>query len=174
MTHTIISQPTFDRIQTHVENACIGGTSWIRGNDRQSSLSEDQLVGQLGELALHRYMGAEELYFQRRAEIDKNPLVGDGGSDFGCLDVKTSLMRRNKPHELYRLAVRPAEKHDDTIYILALVETLTPPIKVVFVGWAYGFDVKHMSTEGVFNGAYVMAGTELLPMKLLRHALTLL
>jgi nitrate reductase NapE component len=137
-------------------------------------LIEDQLVGQLGELALHRYMGAEEMYFQRRAEIDKNPLVGDGGSDFGCIDVKTSLMRRSKPHELYRLAVRPRERHDESIYILALVETLTPPIKVVFVGWAYGFDIKHISTEGTFKGAYVMPASELIPMRLLRHALTLL
>lgn len=145
----------------HAKNASLGGNSHIRKrSDRMANLSEDQLVGQLGEFALCRWMRNEKAYWERREAIDKNPWVGDDGVDYPGfhLDVKTSLMRRHMDPSKYNLPVRPAERHDENVYILALVEPIImmDMFYVWLIGWAKDEELPSPRKTGIFQGAHLM------------------
>lgn len=96
-------------------DAEIGGKSAVRKNinDRKGSLSEDQLIGQLAEAALHKYWYGHLLEYSRsRWFRNQVPNIGDGGIDIPPLniDVKGSKIRDdNKPIISYNLLVRQYE-----------------------------------------------------------------
>lgn len=164
---------TLERIRGHAEACWINGKSHIRGAERASAGPEDQMVGQLGEWALARYMGVEETYFSRREQKDLKPWEGDDGTDIDGVpvDVKTSLMRASKDPLRYNLLVRPRERHPETWYVLCLVESLETN-KVFLVG---GLPERALpttvDTSGPFKGAYRMRAKLLLEMKDVRHCL---
>lgn len=162
---TTVSGPTLERIRSNAEKAWINGASHIRGGDRSRMGPEDQLVGQLGEYAIAKYFGVDESYFARREEINRNPYVGDGGSDLVGfnVDVKTSLMRASSNPMKYNLLVRPKELHADTAYVLALVaDASASDIQVRLVGFAWAEDLPDsVETAGVFRGAYRVPATHL-------------
>lgn len=157
---TLVSGWELEAIRYNAEECWLGGKSHVRTGDRVSHGPEDQFVGQLGEFALARFLGKPEVYFERRAEINKNPWMGDGGSDFpgAQIDVKTSLMRSRRSPMKYNLVVRPRERHEDNIYVFALVTKLDfVESKVVLVGYAHDRELPDTPDEsGVFAGAYRM------------------
>ena len=171
---TIILSPAEMRFVTlHAARACIGGQSEIREDNRQSTLSGDQMVGQIGTLAGHKwYCGHPLDYLLSRAYANRAPTVGDGGADISMsnIDFKASLMRRSQNPLDYRLPLRPKERHDDWVYILALVAKYTEEEATVhLVGWA---DTKmfpqQVESSGPFSGAYVLAAKDLNPLPPLR------
>jgi hypothetical protein len=141
-----------DRVIDNARQAQLGGKSHIRDRDaRQSSLSEDQLVGQIAT-----YCGAVAItgdatgYFHARDKANANPHMGDGGVDVMGLDnvdIKGSMMRRSLNPFDYRLLVRPQERHDGWIYVLALVPPSRPYMAFV-IGW---LDDVNLPPE-VYNG----------------------
>lgn len=156
--------------------ACLGGRSSVRGEDRAALLKVDQFIGQLGNAALSVYLtGDTVVYIRTREKANEAPWRGDDGCDLDGLplDVKTSLMRNSRDPYDYRLIVRPAELHDGHTYVLALVEhpswegdTLRHmrEATVNLVGWARREGLGSPEVAGMFAGAYVLKATLLNPM----------
>ena len=151
----------------------IGGKSHVyegSAEERSAKLSEDQLIGQLGTLAaIAQITGSSDPYIRARREANENPTVGDGGSDIGGVnvDVKTSLKRHVLRSPLdYNLLVRPAELHEDWVYVLCLVTRLEKDSAIVAViGWAHTHDLPSTANlGGAFDGAFVLPARLLNPM----------
>jgi hypothetical protein len=166
----MLSQSDIEAAAGYAGRAQVGGQSQVRsGQDRQQQLATDQLVGQLGELALSKYLGGTRLFYELTRTIrDLDPHAGDGGGDLLAtnVDVKCSLMRAANNPLAYRLLVRPRERHPNTVYVLALVE---PDVwqtgKVCLVGWCKDTHLpKQPLAEGPFAGAHVVLATELRPL----------
>jgi hypothetical protein len=113
------TEDQLDLAKTMAKRAEIGGKSQIRQrSSRQHNLAEDQLVGQLGELAASIALtGNEDAYVQHRQERNKNPHLGDDGTDIKSLDVKASRMRYGQDPTAYNLVVRPAERGRGKSYL---------------------------------------------------------
>jgi len=158
-------------VAQHAKLASIGGRSNIRGADRQTTLREDQLVGQVGQYVGSMWLfGSADPYMKSRWVANQNPTVGDGGSDIigANLDFKAS-MARNPNRDLldYRLAVRPRERHPEWIYVLILVTQMKKPKPVLanLIGWATDAMLpKTPSTSGVFSGAFTVKARDLHPL----------
>lgn len=149
--------------------ACLGGRSHVRAADRGRSLALDQLVGQVGAMALSLWWyGSIEPYVAARRAADADPWRGDGGSDLPGLavDVKASLMRGSPDPWSYRLAVRPAERHPGHVYVLGLVPPPGEggPVACNLMGWARDADLGPPEADGVFAGACVVPAARLRPM----------
>ena len=109
--------------------AMIGGKSNIYNDEiRKRKLEIDQLVGQLGEWALHTYWHGHSMeYYKSRWYRNQTPKAGDLGSDIIPLnvDVKASLRRDSeKPLESYHLFVLPREFKKDWVYIPAICDAV--------------------------------------------------
>lgn len=174
--YTIIDGKDLVVLRENAQKCWLNGKSAVRMGDRVRFGLEDQLVGQLGELALARFLGHPEKYFERRDEINCHPWEGDGGSDYPGhqLDVKTSLMRRSREPLAYNLVVRPRERHAENLYVLALVPALDrEAIRVVLVGFIRDGELpSEPQASGVFAGAYRVAARELHEMGELMEVLT--
>lgn len=160
-------------VEHFADQAAIGGTSHVRHDDRQDKLRDDQLVGQLGEAALSRYLcGSTVRYTLTRTRRNLQPHLGDAGGDLvgSNIDVKTSVMRYSPEPLQYRLLVRPAELHPDTVYVLALVyPDWRTTGEVTLVGWATREDLPDLpEADGPFRGAYVLPAPHLHPLLPLR------
>lgn len=157
----------------HTTHSSFGGRSAVRP-ERGDTCVADNLVGHLGQIALHWYLyGSLERYELGRWLQNQFPTTGDGGSDVPGLrlDVKTSLMRTQQPLLRHRLLVRPAERHPDTVYVLALVTKVEQLPLVHLVGWARDSMLPaEPAPTGVFQGAYVLPATELHPLMPLNYA----
>lgn len=159
--------------QHHGRLAQIGGRSEVFPDheERMDRLAMDQVVGQLGQMALaiwkDGHLGA---YHEQRAIADADPTSGDGGSDIvGCnVDVKASLMRASPDPMAYRLAVRPAEMHSGWVYVLALVRPMLTHVELV--GWATSEDLERVepTTDGPFSGARCIPAPSLRPLMPMR------
>lgn len=168
--HLTLTPTELERSRYFAGNAAIGGRSQVRGaKDRQDALATDQAVGQLGEMALSKYVGGTPLFYEvTRAIRDLNPTQGDEGGDLLAtnLDVKCSLMRASTDPLRYRLLVRPKERHANSVYVLALVaQDVWQSGRVTLVGWCRD---RHLPAEaardGPFAGAYVLPATQLFPL----------
>jgi hypothetical protein len=110
--------------------------------------------------------GSPEGYIQARDKANANPLAGDNGVDISGLpnvDIKGSLMRYSNDPLNYRLLVRPKERHDNWIYVLALVPK-ERPYKTYLVGWANDKDLPLKPYDGEIkslHGAYVIEAKNL-------------
>jgi len=166
-----ISPGEMNVVAAHAKLACVGGRSNIRGGDRQATLKNDQLVGQVGQYVGSLWLfGSPDPYLRSRWVANQNPTVGDGGSDFigSNIDFKASLAR-NPDRDLlaYRLAVRPKERHEDWVYVLVLVTEMKPPKPVVahLIGWATDAMLpKRPNDSGVFSGAFTIPARDLNPL----------
>lgn len=152
----------------------IAGASHVRKADRQATMELDGLTGHLAMLAFHEYMQPHGVftYATMRWYQDKSPATGDGGHDYPQLnvDVKASRIRDPERHLVrgYHLIVRPAERHEDWIYVCALVDfddgwqDAGAGAIVHLIGWATTamFPYK-VAPKGMFEGAYVLACSEL-------------
>jgi hypothetical protein len=160
----------------HATRAEIGGVSRIRDlRERTASLSEDQLAGQVGTLAMHKFLhGHSQQYALGRYMQNKHPRQGDGGEDvLGLnLDVKTSVMRRNQDPYAYNLPVRPHEMHTNWVYALALLPVdFEVVMNVYLVGWASVREFpKTPETEGVFKGAHLLKAKDLTPFPPIKYS----
>ena len=79
------------------------------------------------------------------------------------IDIKGSLMRYSSNPLNYRLLVRPKERHEDWIYVLALVPK-ERPYKTYIVGWANDNDLPSKPYDGEIkslHGAYVIEAKNL-------------
>jgi len=164
----------------NAKKSAIGGKSNVRGKGhRENELHNDQLVGQLGECALSKYLtGSTDAYMLQRSIANSYPTSGDGGQDiFGLnVDIKTSVMRYNAmgiPD--YHLVVRPQEKHDHWCYILGLVEKDFPKaspfrgVCVYLVGWIASEELPSPPEQyGPFKGAHTIKAMYLHPLPNLR------
>jgi hypothetical protein len=147
-----LDEKQFSLLSGHAQKAEIGGVSRVRTDDRKEKLSEDQLHAQEGECALSiAYTGDTDLYERTRLEREKNPYVGDNGSDLLGLnvDIKTSVMRRGRDF-LYHLWIRPEEYHKETIYYLGLIDPEEPNV-VIIDGWARGKNIGFNKEKGKYE-----------------------
>lgn len=147
----------------------IGGKSAVRGIDRDVTLGEDQRTGHIAEAALHKYWFGHLTYYAiGRWYKNQYRDSGDGGSDIHAMnvDVKGTLLRTfDRALEDYRLCVRPAEMHEDWVYILALVAMLknneTLAAGVYLMGWASSDMFGPPEASGIFQGAHVITAHQL-------------
>lgn len=151
-------------IARYAQSAEIGGRSSVRAVDRQEHLNEDQIIGMMGNYALHKYyFGHCHLFKISRQIADQYPNKGDGGSDVpgANIDIKTSLVRTSLPLTKHWLLVRSAERHPATIYVLGLV----PPEKdrVCLIGWLTDGELQIIQ-DGLFKGAFGQQAQYLHPM----------
>lgn len=151
-------------------SAEIGGSSSVRdGAEREEFLSEDQIIGQIGTFAGHKYMfGNANDYRTTRWYANKYPTHGDTGSDVtgANIDFKTSLIRGMKPPLAYNMLVRPRERHERWVYYQFLVESYSEKsATVLLLGWASTEMLpSKVADGGIFNGAYVLPVTLLNPL----------
>ena len=145
--------------------ACRGGVSRVRtGESRMGALFEDQLVGQVGTYAGHKFwFGHSYNYLVSRQMANIYPGSGDGGSDVvgANIDFKTSKIRSNRPLLDYRLVVRPHERTSGKIYVQLLAEITGATATVHILGWASDDMLTTLAQDGVFAGAYVLPAQEL-------------
>ncbi len=148
------------RYATHAE---LGGSSSVRAREeRREALTVDQLVGQVATLGGCKWLygSAHGHYAYRvgRWAADRAPHAGDDGADVpgSNVDFKGSLIRHpGRGFDLYRLAVRPRERHEGHVYVLALVE---PEYRSVYLlGWAADEELPAADSDGVFEGAHTVA-----------------
>jgi hypothetical protein len=148
--------------------ACKGGKSAVRyDGERGDRLFVDNLVGQLGMMAVCKYLHGsitDYIVNQFYANLYRNS--GDGGHDLTAvnLDVKSARFIEGGERELldYRLAVHLSEWHPRWIYVLAVVEPEKRDVHLV--GWAETGDFPDQplpSTERRFKDSYVLKGREL-------------
>jgi len=156
----------------NARKASLGGVSRMRDREeREAFLGIDQLVGQLGQIAGHRWLyGHPYEYAKEREIINRNPRIGDTGSDVACanIDFKGSLWRyREKPLLDHHLLVRPKERHKGFVYILILIELNDNNTKGLghLIGWANEAMLPEKpETSGVFEGAFSLSTQELYPL----------
>ena len=169
-----LTQSEFNLAKYHAMRAEIGGVSRVRDlRERTATISEDQLVGQLGNIAIHKYLhGHSQQYAIGRYVQNKNPRVGDGGEDvLGMnLDVKTSLMRQSENFYSYHLPVRPHEMHQNWVYVLALVKPdFELTWNVFLMGWASSNMFPPPEESGVFKGAHLLRADKLVPLPPIKY-----
>jgi hypothetical protein len=155
----------------------IGGVSRVRKTDRAETLSTDQLVGQLGTAAFHKYLyGHLHSYAQSRYMQNRFPTTGDGGEDLigANVDVKTSVMRYAQNPLQYNLLVRPKERHANWVYVLALVgQEFERFHDVHLVGWVCDSQLPELPAEdGPFAGAFACKASALIPLPPFRYSLS--
>ena len=171
-----LNKNEIDFIKTLSKDAEIGGASNVyRDHDtRMNQLSEDQLFGQLGEAALHKYWYGHLLEYSRsRWYRNRVPYIGDNGHDLMPfnIDVKCSKIRNQRLDFLgYNLIVRPNERHDGWVYVLALGELHDENSAFIhLMGWASDDMLPHHPEDtGIFSGAFVLpckSLKELMPLK---------
>lgn len=157
-----LSKPLIRLAEDYASRSAIGGRSAVRSKeDRSAELMSDQVVGHLGQIALHLYwFGGLERYRLGRFYADTYPTQGDGGADIGGanVDVKTSRMRYGQDPLAYHLPVRNAERHDGWVYVLGLVGDA----EVHLVGW-YPDQLLETwrHTDGTFAGACAVPAVSL-------------
>lgn len=171
-----IGAANLERAAAYAKRAEIGGTSQIRSEkDRQRTLQQDQLVGQLGQMAFCLYFtGNSNMYRLSRYWVDLDPTRGDGGSDFpgANIDVKTTKVSEDRAGDLlnFNLIVREKERHANSVYILACAINQDVGWTVALVGWAADKDLpKEPTTDARFapnrNGAaFVIRADKLKPL----------
>ena len=158
-------------IRRYAVDAEIGGGSHIRsGEDRQANLSEDQLVGMLGEAAVSVWLtGSIWQWALTREAANRCPNIGDNGCDLiglKNLDVKTSRMRHGAEPSRYHLLVRPRERHPEAWYVAAFVETLEETATVILTGWLRDQDLpQETAAPGLpWAGAHAVPVSSLKPL----------
>lgn len=170
-----ISKYDWNLAQYHARKAELGGVSQVRtGVERAAALPQDQTVGQLGTLALVKYLyGTTERYLFARSAQNRTPHDGDGGQDIigANLDVKTSVMRYGQDPTKYNLCVRPRERHAEWVYVLALVPKDYEDNRVVhLVGWCSDEQLPLTpAADGPLAGAYVVPAGALVPLPPIRY-----
>lgn len=172
-------------VVSHAKQACVGGVSRLRGQqERQSSLYEDQLIGQFGNYTGNLYLTNSIMGWDRSRQVANSQRTkGDDGRDIWAIfteinhviqmpiDIKGSLMRSSKDPLAYRLPVRPHERHPNFIYVLALVPAMDIPLNVHLVGWAKESDLPvKEDEEGIFKGAFTIWADDLRPMASLKES----
>ncbi len=154
------------------KSACVGGKSQVRnGGDRDQNLLIDQIVGLAGNFALAIWRdGDARAYRDSRHYQNKFPEKGDGGFDLPrCkIDVKTSMMRGHSDPMRYHLIVRPAERHPEWLYALALspqfeVADLKDGLEIMLVGWAVEKSIPKEVDKEFFEGAHILKADMLNP-----------
>lgn len=145
-----------------------GGVSHIRTDDRAAMLGEDQIVGQIGALAGHKYwFGNIGGYLQSRHVANTYPDHGDGGSDVigANIDFKASRIRSDRLLFNYHLPVRTHERSEGKIYVLVLVETDMETALTHLMGWATDDMLPEFADRtGPLKGAYTLRASDLCPM----------
>jgi hypothetical protein len=143
--------------------------SQIQGvEERLLRMKEDQLTGQLAQLAGTVYMtGSDQMYRIQRWNCMQTPDRGDGGYDIPglCLDWKGSRLRPGLQPTSYVLPVRPRERKPDWTYCLVVVDARQSMAYCHIMGWVSDKELEgKLQTSGLFNGAHVVGYSELHPL----------
>lgn len=151
-------------IENNAAEATIGGKSCIRSaEDRSKTCKDDQIVGQMCELALHMFVFGKKkgfnLWKKVRDSKNKTRYQGDNGQDLfdGTsmldIDIKGSRLKTGKRAISYNLVVNPgdpasgrkSEYHDNWIYIAAFCgrneDGSVKNDSVVMTGWVKSKDI---------------------------------
>ena len=170
MIHVVLSEDEVELALWQAAHCSFGGVSRVRSTDRSTTVHSDNVVGQLGQIALHKYWHGHLLWYGvGRHRQNQTPLQGDGGEDLlgTNVDVKTSVMRAGSDPTRYNLLVRPAERHDCWVYVLALIEPdwedALPPT-VLLAGWYNDEDLPKPEPLGPFRGACKVPVAKLHPL----------
>lgn len=163
-----LSLPELKLARENAELCSFGGISRLRSKaEREETCSDDNLTGQVCELAFSKYwFGSIEPYRQARWIRNQNPKQGDGGYDYPAMtmNVKGSLRRDVKrPFEKYHLLVRPKERKSWATYIQAVADlSLTDDPFVVFLGFLTDAEIVGKVDEGWhFQGAHAIPFSDL-------------
>lgn len=171
-----LTKSEVDFILNMAKGAELGGRSEARPDraERKAYLEEDQIAGQLGECALHKYWHGHLLEYARfRWFKNRVRSSGDAGIDIVPfnVDVKASMIR-NEQRSLddYHLAVRDRERHKDWIYIAGLAKRIETGEAIVYLmGWATDSELPgQVDEEGPLKGAYTLPCSTLHPLMPLR------
>ena len=175
----VLPKEDYSGVILNSQKAEIGGVSQIRDKEsRKETLSEDQLVGQVTTYAASVVLtGSPEGYWKAREVANRNPHRGDGGVDIiglNNVDIKGSMMRYSTDPLKYKLLVRQRERHDDWIYVLALIpKPIDDPFdfddekffdSCFLVGWTNDKDLPEETYNGSIkslHGAYVVEAKDL-------------
>ena len=175
-------------IRHHAKEAQVGGKSQVRNPEsRLITLQDDQLTGQIAEFAGCMWLyGEPSNYLRSRIVANQRRWSGDRGADVigSNIDWKGTLLRYTPPVDLagnlaanfaydltghmlrYRLAVRPAERHIDNVYVLVLVEPLQGErTNAHLVGWAADAMLPtEPAKDGPLAGAFLLPAAQLHPL----------
>lgn len=154
-----------------------GGVSFSRKSpgERQATLREDQVVGQLGELALFvwaygKSRGLQE-YLKTQESKRGRGHRGDGGQDIlgHKVDIKSSLVRNNKDIFTYNLLVASREFHPGWWFVQGLVWEYIPDVSatVAVMGWAKAENLLKPGVNPRFD-CWTLSTRNLFPMSSLR------
>jgi len=163
----LISPETRRLAEAQTRACCKGGTSNVRRDDeRGEQLYTDNLVGQLGMIAVNRYLrGHIGDYMVNQFYANLYRGAGDGGYDFTGLnlDVKAARLTGGSRDLLdYRLAVHTREWHADWVYVLVVVDLDGNLAHII--GWATAEDFPNspMPPDAKrFAQSFVLAGRDL-------------
>lgn len=172
MERIVIPDADLAVIRANAQLAEIGGKSSVRPYaERQANLATDQLVGQLCEAMVLFCTCSLDGYLAAREKANADRYSGDHGRDLIGLpvDIKGSLMRSGGKPADYRLIIRPRERRDRWVYVLALVECLQAPITVHVAGWTRVTDLPLADTDGPFRGAHTVWADDLKPVQKLQR-----
>ena len=164
-------------LNSNAGEATLGGNSQVRSSaDRSKTCSSDQLVGQMGELALHKFAFGDrgfEFYKKSRAKRNATPHRGDDGQDFFDgekhidIDVKCTRLKEDAKAIRYNMVVPSKEFYHDWIYVQAFCGMANGKEKndaIVLVGWCISEDIAEMRDFKGYGNRHFCGVHELRPM----------
>ena len=144
-------------------------------NERLKRLADDQITGQVAQLAGTLYLtGSDHTYRMQRWISMLHPHLGDEGYDIPGLqmDFKGSRLKGGKsPHD-YKMLVRPQERKHKWCYAFAVVEINSNKARAYMMGWFSDEEIKcKPQSSGLFAGAHVISIEQLHPLPTLNWVL---
>jgi len=173
-----ITEEELEVVFENAKKATLNGTSQIRsGANRKATCGTDNLAGQLGELALHKYFYGEngfEFYKQAREIRNANPKAGDGGRDLFDgkkhlnVDIKCSRLKLGAKAMSYNMVVPEKEYHLKWVYIAAFCgmnkDGTEKNDKVVLTGWVKSEDISKLRDFKGYGDRHFCQVSELRPL----------
>ena len=140
------SDNQLETIKSFAKKLELGGKSHIRSEaERSKTLAADQIVGQLGEAALHVWLTGEFEPYVATQELKNSTIQrgqGDNGRDIEgtplTIDIKTTRIRNRYAPSKFKLIVSKPEYKSYRIYVQAFVIGPYTNPTVHIAGWAYG------------------------------------
>jgi hypothetical protein len=167
-----------ESIMSNAQKATMYGGSQIRSaSSRQATCGDDQIAGQLGELALHKFFYGKDgfkYYQQSRDKRNANPKKGDGGRDLFDgekhldADVKCTRLQYGAKAIRYNMVVPEKEFYKDWVYIAAFCgktdESTDKNDAVILAGWIYASDIEELRDFKTYGKRHYCGVNELRPM----------
>jgi len=154
----------------HAKMKCLSYNSKVRKREdyTDEQLFEDNLMGAIGTYVGVWVQTGSNLLYYRHMEETGDRLEGDGGTDIpgARVDCKCSYRRTDLRLGRHRLAVRPDELHEDTVYVLVICDEYSEDgAEGWLMGWMYDWEIlENYHHHGKFGDAYCVYAELLHPM----------